>query len=236
MEPMPSRPPVHHRYVTVLVLILLTITFELAAPDGDVARLVAVLLQALTLIAAVITSRAHVWVVRITVPVCIALVALAAGAVLGTEDVGGDAARLVSLMLVALAPPVIVIGLRDHFREQGGITLQTMFGGICIYLLLGMLFSTAFAATVSITGDPFFVGGDPEVASDFLYFSYSTLTTTGFGDLVAASGLGRALSIAEALLGQIYLVTVVALIVSNMGRLVPPGGAGAGAGDRAGSR
>ena len=44
------------------------------------------------------------------------------------------------------------------------------------------------------------------------------MTTTGFGDLTAAHDLGRSLAIMEALIGQIYLVTVVALIVSNMGQ------------------
>jgi voltage-gated potassium channel Kch len=53
---------------------------------------------------------------------------------------------------------------------------------------------------------------------DFLYFSYSTLTTVGYGDLVAATNLGRSLAITEALLGQIYLVTVVAVIIANLRR------------------
>ena len=50
----------------------------------------------------------------------------------------------------------------------------------------------------------------------YLYFSYSTLTTVGYGDLVARSNLGHTLSAFEALLGQIYLVTVVAVIVTNV--------------------
>ena len=52
--------------------------------------------------------------------------------------------------------------------------------------------------------------------SDYLYFSYVTLTTTGFGDLTAESDLGRTFVVVEALFGQIYLVTIVALIVSNL--------------------
>jgi voltage-gated potassium channel Kch len=57
--------------------------------------------------------------------------------------------------------------------------------------------------------------GAPE-RDDFLYVSYSTLSTVGYGDLTAATELGRSLAITEALFGQLYLVTVVALIVSNV--------------------
>jgi voltage-gated potassium channel Kch len=53
---------------------------------------------------------------------------------------------------------------------------------------------------------------------DFLYFSYVTLTTVGYGDLTAAGDLGRMLAVTEALLGQLYLVTVVALVIGNIGR------------------
>ena len=81
--------PLHHRYVLVTALILATVTFDLAAPDGDGARTVAVVLGAATLVAAVVTSRVHPWVVRVTIAVCILLVAAAAGAVLGTEGLGG---------------------------------------------------------------------------------------------------------------------------------------------------
>jgi ion channel len=54
--------------------------------------------------------------------------------------------------------------------------------------------------------------------ADFLYFSFATLTTTGYGDLVPGSNLARSLAILEALTGQIYLVTVVAVLVGNLMR------------------
>jgi hypothetical protein len=62
-----------------------------------------------------------------------------------------------------------------------------------------------------------FAGGQPATVSNCLYFSFTTLTTVGYGDLATRSSLGHTLSVFEALLGQIYLVTVVSLIVSNLG-------------------
>ena len=207
--------PVHHRYSVLLALILLSLAFQLAASDGDVSSLVTVVLLAGTLVVAVVTSRAHPYVIRLTVAASVLLVVAAVGAVLGTEQLGADSARVVSLLLVALAPPAIINGLFALFREERQITRQTMFGVLCLYLLLGMLFGTAFAAIEAIGNADFFTSTANQT-SDFLYFSFSTLTTIGYGDLVAATNLGRSLAITEALIGQIYLVSVVGLIVSNL--------------------
>ena len=207
--------PLHYRFGIVLGLILASIVFELASPDGDWARLVAVALRAATLIAAVVASRAHRWVTRLTVVASVLVVVGAATAVIGSDEFGADSSHVVGLLLVALAPPAIVSGLVKHFREEGGITVQTMFGVLCLYLLVGLLFGSAYATIEAVSNDSILKPAS-DTSADFVYFSFSTLTTTGFGDVVAATDLGRSLAITEALLGQIYLVTVVAVIVSNL--------------------
>jgi len=208
--------PLHYRFGVVLALILVTLTFTLAAPPGDGARFVSVSLQALTLVAAVIASRAHRWVIRLSVVVAALGVAGSAATLLGTDEFGQDSAVIVALPYVALTPAAIVVGLRKHFLEEGGVTSQTVYGVLCLYCLVGLLFGVGFAVVEELSGDPFFTTGGAAHADDFLYYSFSTLTTVGYGDLVAATDLGRSLSIAEALIGQIYLVTVVAVIVSNV--------------------
>jgi hypothetical protein len=213
-------PSVSHRYSILLVLILATVAFQLAAPEGEWAQFVSVLLQAATLLMAVVTSESHSLVIRVTVGAVAVLTGLAVVALFGTEELGSEAARLIAVLLVALAPPAIALGLVRHFKAEGYITRQTMFGVLCIYLLLGLLFSASFAALQALTDDPYFTSGDG-ITSDFLYFSFSTMTTTGYGDFVAATDAGRSLAITEALIGQIYLVTVVALIVGNVGRPAP---------------
>jgi hypothetical protein len=53
---------------------------------------------------------------------------------------------------------------------------------------------------------------------EYLYFSYVSLTTVAYGDLTAATDVGRVLAVSEALIGRLYLVTVVALLVGNIVR------------------
>jgi membrane protease YdiL (CAAX protease family) len=206
---------IHYRFGVVLGLIIAALAFGLAAPEGDGARFIGVSLQAATLVAAVIASRAHRWIIRLSVIVAVAGVVGTAAALAGSGEFGDGSAAVVALVYVLLTPPALVSGLIKHFREEGEVTRQLMFGVLCLYLLVGLLFAVSFAVTQEISGDPFFSTGDGQ-RDDFLYFSFATLTTVGYGDLIAAQDIGRSLAITEALLGQIYLVTVVAVIVSNL--------------------
>jgi Ion channel len=206
---------IHYHFGVVLGLILVTIAFTLAAPAGDGARFVAVSLQAAVLVVAVIASRAHRWVIRLSVVAAVAGVVGAGAALFGSGQFGNGSAEIVALLYVALTPPAIVRGLIKQFREAGAVTIETMFGVLCLYLLIGLLFGVAYATIDQLSSTQFFNTG--ETGRDaFLYFSYTTLTTVGYGDLVAVTDLGRALAITEALIGQLYLVTVVAVIISNL--------------------
>jgi hypothetical protein len=204
-----------HRLGGLLVLILVSLSVQLAATDTDESRLVIVLLQGATLLAAFWASGIHRNLFIAAALVVAVSVLTAVAALIGSGDIGATPARVVTLLLVGLAPPAIVYGLHRDVKERGRVTLREMFGVLCIYLLLGMFFSFCFNVIQQVSDAPFFTQGYGDV-SGFLYFSFSTLTTTGFGDFTAGTNLGRSLSITEALIGQIYLVTVVAMIVANI--------------------
>ena len=110
--------------------------------------------------------------------------------------------------MVVLAPSIV---------DQGEINAQSITGAICIYLLLGIIFIFIYGAVAALGDGTFFAQGTDGTRALRLYFSYVTLATLGYGDYTPAGNFGHALAIVEALFGQLYLVTVVALLVARLG-------------------
>jgi Ion channel len=202
-----------YRYGIVLLLLFATFVFLAIGPTGDWVPLVAVVLQGATLLAALSASgsSSRLWRLAIVV-VLFSLVSATVGLFVGERNFTGSL-FLLSLLLVAGAPAVIVHSL----VRRRVIDFRTVLGAVCVYILLGMLWSFAYAAVGTIQSEPFFAQQSHATVADYLYFSFVTLTTVGYGDFTAATGFGRALAVLEALIGQLYLVTVIALLVSNLG-------------------
>jgi hypothetical protein len=207
-----------HAYGILLAFILASLSFQLAAPDTDLARLVVTAFEAGTLMLALWASQARRWELRVGIAIAVIAVAGSALTLLGSGELSRPIARATTLVMVALAPPVIALGVIRSLRDDREITLRTMFGVLCIYLLVGMFFGFALGLIDDLSSSPLFAQTSHPRPTDFLYFSFTTLTTTGYGDLTAQTNLGRSVAITEALVGQIYLVTVVALIIGNLGR------------------
>jgi hypothetical protein len=113
-------------------------------------------------------------------------------------------------LLVTATLPVTLSRVLHHTR----VTHETVLGALCTYVLVGLLFAFIFLAVADLRDAPFFAQPGPHQQSEYLYFSFVTLTTLGFGDLSPAVGLPQALVAMEALLGQIFLVTLVARLVT----------------------
>lgn len=205
--------PATARFGIVLLLLLGTFILMTAAPGGSWTVALTTALQATTLIAALHAAGTGPLLTRAAVAVSIISVV---GAVI--EAVAGDAGQrnsyfLVDVLLVGTAPAAITAGIVRRRR----LDVQSVMGALCVYVLLGMFWSFVYAAISALGSGPFFAQTTHPDTSDFTYFSFVTLTTTGYGDLTALARLGRAMAVLEALFGQLYLVTVVALLVGNLG-------------------
>ncbi len=118
-----------------------------------------------------------------------------------------SAAPVMIVVLAIVAPMAIIRRLVQH-RE---VTRGTLLGAISGYLLLPIAFFYVFLASATVAREPFF--GTAQPTTSYMYFSLTTITTTGYGDITAASPFGRLLAMAEAVTGQVYLVTFVAMLV-----------------------
>jgi hypothetical protein len=119
--------------------------------------------------------------------------------------------RLVGAALLVVA---IVTVLARVLRTER-VTLNTIYGAICVYFLLVVFWAVVFTLTEDVEAGSFAgIGGAGDRVSDFLYFSMVTQTTLGYGDITPVSGLPRSLAALEAFLGQVFLVATVARLVS----------------------
>ena len=106
---------------------------------------------------------------------------------------------------------------RDLIR-QPEVTTRSVIGAATIYLLIGVFFGQVYTLMATAGDSPFFAQGTDGTIAERLYFSFVTITTVGYGDFTAATQWGRAFAAAEALIGQLYLVTVISVLVGNLGK------------------
>lgn len=205
-----------YRYWPILAALLASMTWTMVGPDTRWARLISVALQGSTVLLALARSGRPAGLSRLGgAALGIALAVSALPVLVGAADATGAAAEAVITIAAVLA---IASGL----VRQLTITVQTVVGALCVYVLLGMVYASLQGVVATVGPHPFFASGAQPDRSDLLYFSFVTLTTVGYGDLVAVSSWGRLLAMIEALNGQLYLVSVVALLVGNIGRTRTP--------------
>ena len=149
----------------------------------------------------------------------------AAAAGVGAASANTQAQGIASIWngLILLLAVVVII---DRVVRLEQVTAQSIYAALSSYLLIGLMFASFFGALGYLVTGPFFADGQPVNSQTLQYFSFTTLTTLGYGDFTAAGSLGRALAVLEALAGQVFLATLVARLVSAYagGRRRPPPG------------
>jgi hypothetical protein len=136
----------------------------------------------------------------------------------------GDTADGLLAATASAAQFAAVVLILYRISHHGTVSFQTVMGGIAAYALLGFAHGSLYQAIDLLADDSFF--GEEVLQGDYLYFSLVTLTTLGYGDLVPATELGKRIVTVEALVGQVFLVTLVARLVSLLGQPLPRQGAG----------
>jgi hypothetical protein len=125
--------------------------------------------------------------------------------------------QLLGTILLLTAMLVILRRIATHTV----VTRETILGAIDVYVLAGSCFAMIYGIVAALSTGVFFSGVPRPAVSEFLFFSFTTITTTGYGNLVPASPLGQSLAVVEAIFGQIYLVIIVARLVSLWGQARP---------------
>ena len=124
--------------------------------------------------------------------------------------------------ILLLAPVAILRKIRKEFAGEG-VDLEVVLGALCTYLYIGAYFAFLYDSLAILSHSPFFAQPGAENKLNYIYFSFVTLTTVGYGDISPAFGPGRMVAVTEAIIGQLYLVSVVAIVVSAFGkRKAPP--------------
>lgn len=202
----------HVRDAFGLVLLLVLLTYVLTSLIGDrgwEAVIIAVATSA-TSVVALTSSHASARAVQAAVLVSALTVLLAAVAAASGAHVWLNVSSAIQVLLLAVAMGAVL----RRVVTNAGADSRTILGAISVYTVFGLLFTFLYGFVARVQETPFFEGHPNAGGSDFIFFSYTTLTTTGFGDLVPGGQPGRMLAGLEMMIGQIFLVTLVAGLVS----------------------
>lgn len=201
------------RYGVVFLLLLVLLLFEVVTPSSSVSHAIDVALGASALTWAVATSRARRTVRRVRTR---AVAGAAFVVVIGVATGLFPAAFAWAVLTVILAAiPVTIGGALLRLIRDEGVTVQAVAGALAVYLVVGLLFASVIAFAAKVGSSPYFMQGSGVTNGDVTYYSFTVLTTTGFGDYTAATSFGHALAVLEMLTGQLYLVTVIGILVGN---------------------
>jgi len=201
-----------HSYGAVLVAIVAGFVFAATAPDADWASSVLVLLQTGTLVLALWTAGWSVAEARI--PFGLAAVGLGLG-VANLLWSGTDLTAAVGIV-AGLTTVTTILVIAGSAIQQTEVNVKSATAAVCVYVLLGMTFMFVYGVAAALGSGAFFAQGTDGTRAIRLYFSYVTLATLGYGDYTAAGNLGHLFAMLEALVGQLYLVTVVAVVVGRL--------------------
>jgi hypothetical protein len=195
-----------------LLLILLVGTYLLSAfTTGKLVNAVQIVVFVGSLLLALRNSSVSAWIARLVFGVVAVGSAVAFGLVLAQPSQDAVGAAQIWTGLILLVAVVVIV---RRILASTAVTMQSIYGALSAYIIIGLMFAAFYGAMDRLGGVPFFVNGQPDDTRTYQYFSFTTLTTLGYGDFTAATDAGRAVAVMEAMVGQIFLATLVARLVA----------------------
>jgi len=194
----------------VLLLVLTTYVLTSLLTNRGWDAVVLTLATSATSIVALTSSHAKPRLVRVAIQLSALTVLLATIAAISGDHVFLDLGSVIQISLLAVAMGAVL----GRIVSTDRVDSRTILGALSVYAALGLLFTYLYGTIDRLQSGNFFEGVAHPSGSDFLFFSYTTLTTTGYGDLVPGAQPGRMVTGLEMMLGQIFLVTLVAGLVS----------------------
>ncbi len=194
----------------VLVLVLTTYVLASLLDNRGWSAVILTVATSATSIVALTSSHARAGFVRGAIWLSALTIGLAAIAGAGGAQIWLNLASTIQIGLLVVAMAAVL----RRVVTTAEVGSRTILGAISVYTVLGILFTFLYGMVERVQGGAFFEGHPHPSGSDFLFFSYTTLTTTGYGNLVPGGQPGRMFSGLEMMIGQIFLVTLVAGLVS----------------------
>src|SRR4051812_13855848 len=195
-------------YGWLLASLVASVFVQGTLPPTPAQEIVVSVLLGANLVLAAMVARVHPSWLRLAVAIAIAGLTVNTLRALGST-LGDGEARTMNALVVLLGPPMVALGVMRSLRASRAVRLEAVAGVLSLYIMLGLFFAFVYGAIDNLSSEPFFSGGAEATVAHCVYFSFVTLATVGYGDYTAASNLGHTLCVFEALIGQIYLVTVV---------------------------
>lgn len=210
-----------HSYGFVMIFVVATIILAVAIPETSPWRASIVVCQAFSAVIACWTSDAPRRIFRLVLIFSVlgVLGAIGLGVFSNTDSTAGRTMNVLGVIIVAA---VIIRGIALDIRAEG-VRGRAVAGALTIYLLFGTFCGFIYGLEESLSANPVLHASNSTLNDDGstsanMYFSFVTLTTVGYGDLTPVSGTARATAIFEALVGQLYLVGIVATLGGALGR------------------
>lgn len=194
----------------VLASVLLTYVLASLLTNRGWGSLVLCLATSATSVIALTSSHARPAPIRAALWISAATILLAAIGAAGGGQIWLNLATAGQIGLLTVAMGAVL----QRVVTADRVGSRTILGALSVYAVLGLLFTFVYGMVERLQSGPFFEGHPHPAGGDFLFFSYTTLTTTGYGNLVPGGQPGRMISGLEMMIGQIFLVTLVAGLVS----------------------